>query len=53
MPYTNVYNHNGVKMGIETHTRTQTQQQHAHKSRRERKNQNSRVTTQERAQISI
>jgi hypothetical protein len=52
-PYTNVYNQNGVRMGVETHTRTQSQQQHAHKSRRERGNQNDRVTAQERAQISI
>jgi hypothetical protein len=52
-PYTNVYNQNRVRMGVETHTRTQSLQQHAHKSRREHKNQNSGVTTQEHTQISI
>jgi hypothetical protein len=52
MPYTNVHNQNGVRMGVETHTRTQSQQLHAHK-RRECKNENDRVTAQEHAQISI
>jgi hypothetical protein len=53
MTYTNVYNQNRVRMGVETHTRTQSQQQHTQKSRRECKNQNDRVTAQEHAQISL
>jgi hypothetical protein len=51
--YTNVYNQNRVRMGVETHARTQSQQQHAHKSRRERENQNNRVIAQEHTGISI
>jgi hypothetical protein len=52
-PYTNDYNQIQIKERSRYAHKSTMQQQHAHKQRRERTNQNERVTTQERAQISL
>jgi hypothetical protein len=52
-PYTIDYNQNRVRMGVETHTRAQRSNNTYKSEKRERTKHNNKVTTQERAQISL